>query len=357
MKDWLKKTAAKLGGALSRLWRAIPFGKLAKKIGWRWALLATALIIVFFTVLAWFWSDEPRRFDVRAEALRQAGGDEAKLAPGWTATATLIHVAETLMDKWGGYTSNDIAPPGLFMDNMPNWEYGVLLQVRDLARSMRNDISRSRTQSIENADLAKAEPLFNYDNSSWIFPSSESQYRKGVAALKRYRDKLADPSQQDAQFYARVDNLRDWLAVVEKRLGSLSQRLSASVGQTRVNTDLAGDAAAVQSSAAPATTVVKTPWLNIDDIFYEARGSTWALLHFLRALEIDFADVLEKKNALALTQQIIRELEGSQRSVWSPMILNGSGFGLFANHSLVMASYVSRANAAVIDLRELLSQG
>ena len=29
----------------------------------------------------------------------------------------------------------------------------------------------------------------------------------------------------------------------------------------------------------------------------------------------------------------------------SPMILNGSGFGLMANHSLVMASYISRANA------------
>ena len=41
----------------------------------------------------------------------------------------------------------------------------------------------------------------------------------------------------------------------------------------------------------------------------------------------------------------------------SPMVLNGSQFGLFANHSLVMASYISRANAAVINLRELLDQG
>jgi hypothetical protein len=39
------------------------------------------------------------------------------------------------------------------------------------------------------------------------------------------------------------------------------------------------------------------------------------------------------------------------------MILNGSGFGLWANHSLVMANYISRANAALIDLRELLAQG
>jgi hypothetical protein len=39
------------------------------------------------------------------------------------------------------------------------------------------------------------------------------------------------------------------------------------------------------------------------------------------------------------------------------MILNGSPFGVLANHSLVMANYLSRANAAVIDLRQLLSQG
>ena len=74
-------------------------------------------------------------------------------------------------------------------------------------------------------------------------------------------------------------------------------------------------------------------------------------------MEVDFADVLQKKNAQVSVAQIIRELESTQKMVWSPMILNGSGFGLFANHSLVMASYISRANAAIIDLRELLAQG
>jgi hypothetical protein len=39
------------------------------------------------------------------------------------------------------------------------------------------------------------------------------------------------------------------------------------------------------------------------------------------------------------------------------MILNGSQFGFFANHSLVMANYISRANAAIIDLRKLLERG
>jgi hypothetical protein len=67
--------------------------------------------------------------------------------------------------------------------------------------------------------------------------------------------------------------------------------------------------------------------------------------------------VLKDKNALVSMQQIIRELENTQKMIWSPMILNGTGFGPMANHSLVMASYISRANAAIIDLRNLLVQG
>ena len=97
--------------------------------------------------------------------------------------------------------------------------------------------------------------------------------------------------------------------------------------------------------------------MEIDDRFHEARGASWALVQFLRAAEIDFRGVLEKKNALISLRQIIRELEATQDAVWSPMILNGSGFGIVANHSLVMASYISRANAALIDLRNLLEQG
>jgi hypothetical protein len=248
-------------------------------------------------------------------------------------------------------------PPSLWLDNIPNWEYGVLIQVRDITRSLRNDFSRSQSQSVEDKDLIIAEPQFNFDNESWIFPATETEYNKGLDALKSYLARLQNPNQPEAQFYARADNLSDWLGQVEKRLGSLSQRLSASVGQTRINTDLAGDSAAEQSTPTAREIDIKTPWTEIDDVFYEARGATWALVHILKAVEVDFDSILRKKNALISLKQIVRELESTQQTVWSPLIMNGSGFGMFANHSLVMASYISRANAAVIDLRQLLQQG
>ena len=307
--------------------------------------------------LGWWWSYQPPPFDVADNAADQATRHGVKVVTGYTTSATLARLAQTLLDKRGGYLSNDIFPPGVWLDNMPNWEFGVLVQIRDMSREMRLDFSRSQSQSAEDPDLSEAEGKFFWDNSSWIFPATEDEYEKGIEYVQRYMQRLADPAQPNAQFYARADNLRNWLTGVSTRLGSLSQRLSAAVGKTQLDTGLAGDSAATASTPAPAERRVKTPWLELDDVFYEARGQTWALLELLHAVDRDFRDVLEKKNARVSLQQIIRELEPTQQPLWSPMILNGDGFGLVANHSLVMASYIARANAAIIDLRNLLEQG
>ncbi len=315
------------------------------------------VILVLLILVGIYWSDEPDAFDVEEAAVTHAPETSSRLTTGSYTTSTLITLMETLLDKRGGYLSNDIMPPSIWLDNIPNWEFGVLVQCRDMARSMRNDFSRSQSQSVEDEDLIVTEPKFHFDNNSWFLPATESVYQEGIDALYGYLERLQDPSTPNAQFYARADNLREWLGQVEKRLGSLSQRLSASVGQVRLNTDLAGEADAEQSTETSSQVVVKTPWTEIDDVFYEARGASWALIHLLKAVEVDFESILTKKNALISLRQIIRELEATQETVWSPVILNGSGFGLFANHSLVMASYISRANAAVIDLRSLLEQG
>jgi hypothetical protein len=321
------------------------------------AAAAVGVLAIVNVVFCLYWSNEPQAFDVRENAARFAERQSRPVVVGTATTATLVGVAETLLQKPGGYLSNDRLPPGVLLDNMPNWEFGALVQVRDLAKAMRETLSRSQSQSKEDPDLALAEPQFNFDNNSWLLPPTESEYRQGIRHLESYAKRLADADTSDAQFYARADNLRYWLGTVQSRLGSLSQRLSASVGKARLNTDLAGDPAAHQSTPGVSEFESKTPWLEIDDVFYEARGSTWALIQFLKAVEVDFADVLERKNAVVSLRQIIRELEGTQDAMWSPVILNGTGYGPLANHSLVMASYISRANAGVIDLRELLSQG
>jgi hypothetical protein len=318
--------------------------------------IAIGVYLIIILLLIFILDSEPDSFDVSSLARTNTIADN-DIVTGYVTTSAVINVMQTVLNKRGGYLSNDIMPPGVWMDNIPNWEFGAITQVRDIARAFRNDFSRSQTQSVEDKDLVVADPQFHFDTSSWILPATEGEYAKGIEAMERYLARLSDENVQDAQFFSRADNLRDWLAILEKRLGSLAQRLSASVGQNRVNVDLQGDSAAEQSTATPQNMEIKTDWSEIDDVFYETRGSAWALIHFLKAIEVDFEQVLEKKNALVSLRQIIRELEATQETVWSPMILNGTGFGFVANHSLVMASYISSANAAVIDLRNLLEQG
>ncbi len=322
----------------------------AKRVAF--AILVCALI--FVSVMGYLWDTEPEIFSVR-DSIAQAS--PSKVVTGVATTSTIIRVTSTLLDKPGGLLSNDIMPPGVWMDNIPNWEYGVLIQVRDISKAMREAFSRSQSQSTEDKSLARAESRFNFDHRSWAIPASESEYRDGIKYLNQYLLRLSDNDQYSAQFFARADNLNYWLSTVETRLGSLSQRLSASVGKRRLNTDLAGSDGATQSTATPTEVDIKTPWNKVDDVFYEARGSAWALLHFLKAVEVDFAPALAKKGAHVSLQQIIRELEATQDPIFSPIILNGDGFGILANHSLVMASYISRAHAAISDLRRLLSEG
>jgi len=320
----------------------------------RWLrMIGAALValLLLYTILGIYWSRSPDVFWVNQSVSNE------RIVVGYATTDTLIRVAATMLDKPGGYLSNDRMPPGVWLDNTPNWEFGVLQQVRDLARVIRNDYSRSQSQSREDVDVRDAEQAFFIDNNSWLFPASESAYRDAIDGFSRYRDRLGDDTDSQAQFYARADNLREWIAQVEKRLGSITRRLGDSVATTRINENLAGDAAAESSNPQPDNIVVRTSWFDVDDVFFEARGTAWALVHFFRAVELDFASVLADKNASASVRQIIRELEASLQPLHSPIVLNGSGYGFFANHSLVIANYLARANAAVINLRELLDQG
>lgn len=322
--------------------------------------LILALLVVYLlvsVVVGMYWSSEPDAFSVREHTRSVANAMEREPVTGFATTVTMIRIAETLLEKPGGYISNDIFPPGVWLDNMPNWEYGVLVQLRDLSRAMRRDIARSQSQSAEDPDLTIAEPQFHFDSGSWAIPSTEAEYRRGIEALKRYLNRLSSPEQANAQFYARADNLANWLADLETRIGSLSRTLGESVGKASVSDAVANVDMDNPLQEETGAIDVETPWTKIDDVFYEARGSSWALLHIFRAIEVDFRKVLQDKNAMSSVKQVIIELEGAQRPMWSPVVLNGNGFGVLANHSLTMAAYLSRASAAISDMRDLLSRG
>lgn len=315
---WVEKISERVVNIdAGRLWR--PAG---------WLLLAFLLVDV---VLGCYWSREPATLNPPVAEHRIVGQ---------ATTDTLIRVTETLLEKPGGYLSNDIMPHRLWLDNMPNWELGVLLQVRDLAHVLRRNIGHGPDG--EHEQLARAVSQLNFDRKSWAMPATEKEYRRGIQALQRYRDELGVAG-KPSTFNTDAAALTAWLAEVQGRLDDLSVRLSQSVGRP-----VAGHA--------ERDLEVRTPRFQVDDIFYEARGTGWALYHLSRAIEADFQPLLERHQAAESMRRAIRELEATTESVRSPFIMNGSGFGMFANHSLVMGNYLGRANAALGEVRSALKE-
>ena len=101
-----------------------------------------SLLIIAVLVAMFFLNHEPDRFNPIARATLHAQEHGHQVVTGYTTTSTMIEVVDVLLHKRGGYMSNDIMPPWVFLDNIPNWEFGALTQIRDLARAMRNDFSR-----------------------------------------------------------------------------------------------------------------------------------------------------------------------------------------------------------------------
>ena len=330
----------------------------SKGILWVFGVFSFIVLVILIILGAW-WGSEPGQFNIMDEAEKRAKEthETENLPVGYVYTNTLAHIAEVLLHKPGGYITNDVGPPGVFLDNVPNWEYGALVMLRDASSALRNHFARDQSQSAEDPDLAIAEPYFYFENDSWALPSTEAEYQKGVEALHKYMTRLQHygGNVKQAQFYSRADNLWQYTEVVIKRLGGLSTRLTANSSGSNFGpglTELEKEQAEKQG-----TPVAKVTWLEIDDVFYEARGASWALLHILRAIKHDFKDILLDKRAMRTVDIMIKSLENALEPILSPMILNGDGYGLFANYSLTMANYIARCNAAALDLRDIMNRG
>lgn len=305
----------------------------------RLALGVVAALAFGVWALGWYWSREP-------SPIGPVAADEPPDVAGVATVDALIDVASTLLDKPGGYLRNDVMPPGVLLDNMPNWEYGALVQVRALTHTLRNQLSRPQAQSPPDPDLSLAEPAFDIDSRSWMLPRDEAAYGGAVARLRHYRDRLEGKAQPPAYFQARAKNLTLWLEVVSRRLGGISERLELGASRIPIEGSDAGS-----STRKP---TLSTSWWQTDDVFYEARGTAWALLAFTRGLEADFEPVLEKKGALSTFHNLESTLAAAERPMDSPMVLSGGGFGMVPSHDLTMAAYVASAVNITDTLQNLM---
>jgi hypothetical protein len=310
------------------------------RYGWIWKplLALLGLYLLVSVALGIWWSQPPAAFDVEQATLERRGeAAYASGARGTVSVATLAQSVATLLEKPGGYLRNDVAPPGVWLDNMPSWELGVLEESRRLALAL------PQMAGGDSAALVEAREALLGDDRDWLYPSTEQRLEEAVAALDRKLAALDDP---EAGFPPGA-GLGSWLASVAEGLDDLALRLAASVGGHEALTELAVD---TESLSPP------TPWYRVDNIFFEARGSGWALAQLLEGVQRDQADVLDEAGVRGEWERLLAELEMTQRRLWSPVVLNGSGFGVFANHSLVMALHMTRARDLAASLAERLAE-
>ncbi len=330
-----------------------------------------ALILV---TLCMYISRIPPVFDVDARARERAidmGHIEAdstrRLPTGYTTVATTIELAEWLLDpRRGGYLSNDRFSPAIFVDNIRNFEYGMVIQLRDFVHSLRQDFSRSRAQSLEREELIEAEARFNFNHNSWIIPSTESQYREGIRFLEVYLEAIANSGPESRVFVARQDQLEGWLRRQQFRLGSFGFRMRQNATTYQFNPfldrsdiireigELGEEPEGFLNQYDPDRT---TPWRMRDDEFYEIRGSVFVMYHTMLALRTDYESILNDFNGMGLMNRILSELYAASSPMVSPVVLNGSEYGFVHNHSLTMAAHVTKAHLAIQDLRILLRGG
>jgi len=277
------------------------------------------LLILAWSVTAFLQSGTP---DVPAIPIRED-------APVGTLTVeTVARSMEIQLEGFGGWLPNDLwLSPGWFLDNLPNFQLGVLQSMRHASRVLRDNLSRQRTSDAVHREADLAYSALANDPHRWAFPSAEGAFGRGIDALRRFKKELG----ATAHFYPRADNLVQLLEPLVSELGA-------------VNTTL------LESSRRG-----KTPWLAIDDNFYYAQGVGWGVLLLMQAVKTDFARVLEDKNAQEILDLIIVSLEESQ---FDPLIVtNGSKGGILANHSSNLKAYLDDARQKMGSLITILKQG
>ena len=86
--------------------------------------------------------------------------------------------------------------PGSLLDNMPNFQMGIIAALSRFALELGDQIARTRGSSQIDPDLDAAAGLLKYPGNIWLFDpqtwfkptaSSESQYRRSMSALRTGR--------------------------------------------------------------------------------------------------------------------------------------------------------------------------
>lgn len=252
-----------------------------------------------------------------------------------------VTIAASLIDRevnQNRWTANDpFFMPGAALDNMPNFQLGIMTAIGRYTLALRDHLGRSRGTSAEDPDLTDAAGSANYQGDKWYVssagftPASESQYRAAAKSLWQYAGRVKSG---DAQFDVRADNLMVTLALIQSDLGAASAEIE--------------DYLLTRSSWGPS--------FEADDVFYRNMGRLYAYNLILESLFIDAGDLIAEKKATKTWNDMMTSFRaGAGLDPW--IVMDGDPDGLFLpSHLSAQGFYLLRARAKLSSMMDILSK-
>lgn len=245
---------------------------------------------------------------------------------------------------------NDIFWPTVLLDNMPNFQIGVLEVVRYNVRVLRDNLSRMRTTDKLDSSVEGAFTALSNDPYKWWFPSAEDKWKTSYESLETFYQNLHTGK---SHFFPRSDNLVELLSEYASLMGGANTRLIHAPRDTRTVLSVDGESAGRADDVK--SVEIDIPWYHVDDNFYYAQGISYGLYESFNALRNDFFDVLTDKNSIGLVDRIIEDLG---KCYFEPIIVfNGAPDSVLANHSLNLSGMFNDARQKIHSLIIALKQG
>lgn len=212
--------------------------------------------------------------------------------------------------------------PGALLDNMPNYQQGIVYALGRFAVQMADQLGRARGSSQVDPDLDRAVGFLKYPGNVWVFDlrqslvptaSSERQYRRAREALLSYNKRVAEGM---AVFDRRADNLIAVLDSIAADLGSQSAVIDHHLEHPALLD------------------------FQADDTFYATKGRLYAYFLLMEGLGKDYEQIIRDRDlatvwdnmqnsfrqAIAMRPLVV--INGAPDSQFLPSHLAGLGFYL-----------------------------
>jgi hypothetical protein len=217
-----------------------------------------------------------------------------------------------------------IVSPTRWLDNRANRQRGVIFATRMLINFFSTNLAKYGTVDKENNLLKEArEKYFAFSEDSWWFPSTESQYRKGIALMRKYKDELATGN---GVYNMRSDDMYNMLTfiigkqVLDQPLGLLVQREN------------------------------EVAYTELDDRIYYTQGVILVLRDFIRTF-VDLYPVIKEKGGEENIKIAMREME--LICTFDPLVvLRGDHDSVTADHRGKMARYLISFRERINDVAQ-----